>query len=85
MKGDDADKWQEAINAEYNTLLQQGTWELVELPPGEKAIGSGWVFKIKHNALSATKLIWLPRAIHNVLALTTMKSLHPHFALPLCA
>jgi hypothetical protein len=50
MKGDDADKWQEAINAEYNTLLEQGTWELVELPPGEKAIGSGWVFKIKHNA-----------------------------------
>ena len=50
MKGDDADKWQDAVNAEYNTLLQHGTWELVELPPGEKAIGSGWVFKVKRNA-----------------------------------
>jgi len=23
---------------------------LVDLPPGAKAIGSGWVFKVKHNA-----------------------------------
>jgi len=30
--------------------LQHGTWELVELPPGEEAIGSGWVFKVKRNA-----------------------------------
>jgi transposase InsO family protein len=50
MKGDDAEKWQEAANAEYNTLLQNGTWELVELPPGAKAIGSGWVFRVKRNA-----------------------------------
>ena len=50
MKGDDADKWQDAINAEYNTLLQHGTWELCELPSDAKAIGSGWVFKVKHNA-----------------------------------
>ena len=35
------------VNAEYNTLIQNGTWELVELPPGAKAIPSGWVFKIK--------------------------------------
>jgi hypothetical protein len=34
--------------------------------------------------LSAIKLIWLQKAIHNVLALTTIKSLHLYFAL-LCA
>jgi len=32
------------------SLESNGTWELVDLPPGAKAIGSGWVFKIKHNA-----------------------------------
>ena len=50
MKGDDSERWRDAANAEYNTLLQNRTWGLVDLPPGEKAIGSGWVFKVKHNA-----------------------------------
>ena len=30
--------------------LKNGTWELVPLPDGKKAIGSRWVFKIKRNA-----------------------------------
>ena len=34
---------------EYNTLVGNGTWEIVDLPEGQKAIGSGWVFKVKHN------------------------------------
>ena len=45
-----ADKWKEACLEEYNWHLQNGTWDLVELPPGMKAVGSKWVFKIKHNA-----------------------------------
>jgi hypothetical protein len=28
---------------EYNTLVENGTWEIVDLPEGQKAIGSGWV------------------------------------------
>ena len=27
-----------------------GTWDLVELPPGEKTIGTKWVFRIKRKA-----------------------------------
>ena len=27
-----------------------GTWKLVDLPPGAKTIGCGWVFQLKHNA-----------------------------------
>jgi len=34
---------------EYNTLVENGTWEIIDLPEGQKAIGSGWVFKVKHN------------------------------------
>jgi len=45
-----ADKWKDACLEEYNWHLQNGTWTLLELPPGMKAIGSKWVFKIKHNA-----------------------------------
>ncbi|KAF9473724.1 hypothetical protein BDN70DRAFT_925021, partial [Pholiota conissans] len=28
MKGDDSDRWRDAANAEYNTLLQNQTWEI---------------------------------------------------------
>jgi hypothetical protein len=47
LKSDDLERWKEATLAEYNTLIQNGTWEIVDLPPGEKAIGSSWVFHIK--------------------------------------
>ena len=29
--------------------LRNGTWTVVELPPGKVAIGSRWVFKLKRN------------------------------------
>ncbi len=47
--------WKEATLAEYNTLLQNGTWEIVDLPPGEKAIGSSWVFRIKRQSDGSIK------------------------------
>jgi hypothetical protein len=31
-------------------LVANGTWEIVDLPPGKKVIRSGWVFKVKRNA-----------------------------------
>jgi hypothetical protein len=49
MHGHQSDRWREAATLEYNTLIENGTWEIVDLPYGEKAIGSGWVFKVKHN------------------------------------
>jgi hypothetical protein len=47
LKSDDLECWKDTTLTEYNTLIQNGTWEIVELPPGEKAIGSSWVFRIK--------------------------------------
>ena len=43
-------QWQEAIEKEYGSLVEQKTWELSELPPGRKAIGVRWLLKIKTNA-----------------------------------
>ncbi|GJW35938.1 ribonuclease H-like domain-containing protein [Tanacetum coccineum] len=39
--------WTDAMNQEMDTLLRNGTWEIVQLPEGRKAIGSKWIYKIK--------------------------------------
>jgi hypothetical protein len=38
------------INEELNALKKNKTWELVDLHPGEKAVGNKWAFKIKHDS-----------------------------------
>ncbi|XP_073131456.1 uncharacterized protein [Henckelia pumila] len=40
-------QWKEAINSEIESILQNHTWELVDLPPGSKPLGSKWIFKRK--------------------------------------
>jgi transposase InsO family protein len=47
LKQPDVDKWVVAALAEIEAHVQNGTWELAQLPPGKRAIGSQWVFKIK--------------------------------------
>lgn len=44
-----SNNWQESMQLEYNALLANDTWDLVDLPAGEKAIGSKWVFRIKRS------------------------------------
>lgn len=36
------------MQQEIAALEENNTWELVDLPPGKQAIGSKWVYKIKH-------------------------------------
>jgi len=31
-------------------LVETGTFKIMDLPADQKAIGSGWVFEVKHNA-----------------------------------
>ena len=50
MAGPDSDRWMDAAQTEIDALLANGTWELVELPKGQRAIGSRWVFLIKCQA-----------------------------------
>ena len=46
---DHAAEWKVATDAEYNSLIENKTWKSVELPPGRKAIGCKWLFKLKHD------------------------------------
>lgn len=45
----DSDAWYKAADSEIAMLMEKGTWELVPLPPGRKAIKNKWVFRIKRN------------------------------------
>lgn len=49
MRCPDGNRWRKAAEEEYFMHMENRTWELVKLPPGKKAIGSGWVFKVKRN------------------------------------
>ncbi|XP_071713072.1 uncharacterized mitochondrial protein AtMg00820-like [Rutidosis leptorrhynchoides] len=40
-------QWKEAIKSEIDSILQNHTWELVDLPPGCKPLGYRWIFKKK--------------------------------------
>jgi hypothetical protein len=43
-------KWEAAMHEELKSLEQHGTYKWVkELPPGRKAVGYKWVFKLKLN------------------------------------
>lgn len=40
--------WKGAMTEEFDSLVQNDTWELVPLPPGKKAISARWVYRAKH-------------------------------------
>jgi len=42
-----AEEWKAAMQKEYSQLQSRKTWSLVDLPAGERTIGSKWVFAIK--------------------------------------
>ncbi|CAI7800182.1 unnamed protein product [Closterium sp. NIES-54] len=48
LSGPDAEKWKQSVKEEYDSLLENETWELCELPPGKKAISSKPIFRHKY-------------------------------------
>ena len=40
-------QWQEAADIEFQSLIDNSTWELVALPKGRKPVGCKWVFRTK--------------------------------------
>lgn len=49
LNSDDRDQWMHAMQEEYDSLLRNNTWELVDRPIGQKVIDNKWVFKLKKN------------------------------------
>ena len=43
-------EWKAAADSEYQTVIENHTWDLVELPNGRETIGCRWVFRVKHTS-----------------------------------
>ena len=43
-------QWRHATDDEYNSLIKNNTWELVDLPDQKNVVGCKWLFKLKRNA-----------------------------------
>ena len=47
-EADSHDEWKEAMQNEYDSLIKNNTWKLVDPPFGTKPIGCKWVYKNKY-------------------------------------
>jgi hypothetical protein len=43
-------EWKDAMQKEYNALIKNGTWRLVDPSIGIKPIGTKWIYKTKYKA-----------------------------------
>ncbi|MCO5549289.1 hypothetical protein L7F22_002757 [Adiantum nelumboides] len=44
---DDKVKWEQAMQSEYDSIVGNETWNLVDLPEGKQALPCKWVYKKK--------------------------------------
>lgn len=49
IESDDHTQWERAMNEEYDSLIKNRTWNLVDPPKDQKVIDNRWVFKLKQN------------------------------------
>lgn len=54
LSGPDSNMWKDAVNSEYNSIMENNTWKLVPLPPGRKTISNCWLFRKKLNPDNST-------------------------------
>ena len=47
MQMDESDKWEQAMQSEYDSIVGNETWDLVDLPEGKHALPCKWVYKKK--------------------------------------
>ena len=50
LQGKHSSQWEEAIQAEYNSLSENKTWDLVPRPSNTNVVGCRWVFKVKRKS-----------------------------------
>jgi hypothetical protein len=51
-----APEWQDAMHHEYSSLMDNGTWELVDLPPDRVVVNNMWIYKVKSDTMGDVSL-----------------------------
>ena len=80
-----SENWSAAVNAEYESLMENDTWELVNLPEGRKPIECKWIFKLKRGSdgdKRDIKLVWWQRDLLKRMKLIMKKPLHQWYVIP---
>jgi hypothetical protein len=49
LQSKDRDRWLDAMRSEYDSIMDQGTWKVVERPSHQKVVTVTWVLKVKWN------------------------------------
>ncbi|KAH9320559.1 hypothetical protein KI387_015198, partial [Taxus chinensis] len=44
---DASKKWEQAMDEEHKSLMENQTWDLVKLPEGKRALQNKWVYRVK--------------------------------------
>jgi hypothetical protein len=57
MASDYTEEWHDVCQYEIDALAKNGTWDLVNLPAGRKAVKSKWVFKRKADGRFRARLV----------------------------
>lgn len=50
MEGDNSKEWTDAMKEEYESLIKNNTWKLVDRPNGQSIVSNRWIFKIKRKS-----------------------------------
>ena len=51
LTSEHAKAWKAAVDSEFESLMENETWELVKLPSSHKPTGCKWVFTKSYKAL----------------------------------
>ena len=60
----EAAQWQEAMQEEYDALVENHTWDIVYIPDGQKVLKGKWVYKLKtsnEGTVSRYKARWVAK------------------------
>ncbi len=80
MASSDVHQWQATMKEEFNSLIYNGTYTLVPLPPGYNVIQTRWLYKVKCRAdgsVECYKAHWVVKGFSQLYSIDYNKTFAP--------